>query len=441
FYDGIEATCPDGHIGVGAGSNFEYVWEIPFSFDDSDYIYDNIKIAALAYDDYYGGGCGSTYCGYSTNYSDDSVWTKNNPEKQTCETYYHRTFWDKSDPDIYHKVEVFLDKPTGTKIAKYDDANDTDARINFTCIVEAIVSGYYVHDVPVNFTCEGCNVSENQGVFNGTTNNNGEATFTLDFENESGLGYYNFTCAIPQNHSWLRAFPPNNTDTSEITIVKYLGTVDGPCDFDGVCEDNETCVVCPSDCGYEKLPEDYCKVGGAYYNNTTEECENTSMSCGCSFNGICKEMYEITSSCVDCTGAGGDCIPDDNCTGDENCRNCKVDCGGDKLPSEFWVNNSVVSAYTTYPDFNESYPTLAGQVEDFLGTTYSWYYDAYAEGGITKYENESFCGCNFNETCEDRYECIDLCADCLTPANQPPEVKDNWSSSYWVKPSGTNITI
>ncbi|MCK4429106.1 MAG: hypothetical protein KAU95_01925, partial [Candidatus Aenigmarchaeota archaeon] len=49
FYDGIEATCPDGHIGVGAGSNFEYVWEIPFSFDDSDYIYDNIKIAALAY--------------------------------------------------------------------------------------------------------------------------------------------------------------------------------------------------------------------------------------------------------------------------------------------------------------------------------------------------------------------------------------------------------
>jgi len=92
----------------------------------------------------------------------------------------------------------------------------------------------------------------------------------------------------------------------------------------GVCEGNETCENCESDCG--ACPA----VCGDGICEGDENCSNCEIDCGacpavCG-DGIC-EGDENCSNCeIDCGACPAVC-GDGKCEGDETCGNCEIDCG------------------------------------------------------------------------------------------------------------------
>lgn len=112
------------------------------------------------------------------------------------------------------------------------------------------------------------------------------------------------------------------------------------CDYDGICEGNETMSSCPSDCGTAGT------CPSTIYNNYTTDyaCNWTECPNGCSFDnmgcptscmtsssgwcgdGMCNNS-ETTSSCPgDCGTAGGYC-GDGVCDSFEDTGSCPSDCG------------------------------------------------------------------------------------------------------------------
>lgn len=91
---------------------------------------------------------------------------------------------------------------------------------------------------------------------------------------------------------------------------------------DHTCDDGETCLTCPEDCGV--CPG--CGDGRCDGNETCASCSRDCGVCpGCG-NGVCtppgETCYSCPADCGSCPGCG-----DGVCESDETCASCQKDCG------------------------------------------------------------------------------------------------------------------
>ncbi len=322
YYDGYynDHSCWGGsYIGTGSGENFETEWSIwVYNIYRQECISRNIYVTAKAYAPYYEVEDIDTKCDTTGDcYNRDDSYT---------------TWWQKTDPDIYHKTKVELTDPDQDTA----EVNETTFLLNFTCTVSRVKDNMNLKEgYPVDFTCQNCLDSQNKNL-NTTTDLNGDAVFTLNFTDETLGNYYNFTCSIEDNEPYYRTISPYNNDTKEIKIVYQLGEGDGGgdcnhecysdewqdtrnnCPFiktweeDGnniPCDENETYATCPSDCHYingtsnttnSYYNESYV-IGGALVAGTPNIATvfaTSGLGEGCNYDGTWQAQFE-GSNCID----------------------------------------------------------------------------------------------------------------------------------------------
>ena len=94
---------------------------------------------------------------------------------------------------------------------------------------------------------------------------------------------------------------------------------------DGICESNESCSSCETDCG--KCPP---KCGDGVCEST-ETCECCAIDCGsCAPKPKCGDkVCNGTETCSSCPGDCGVCpfCGDGKCSNGETCETCACDCG------------------------------------------------------------------------------------------------------------------
>lgn len=161
---------------------------------------------------------------------------------------------------------------------------------------------------------------------------------------------------------------------------------------DGICQPQEDCESCESDCG--GCGESFC--GDGTCEEGIEDCDSCDADCGsCESNcgdGICDP---VTESCESCDQDCGDCSPtcgDASCDTDaEDCASCPSDCGA---CGSFCGDGVCDSALEDC----DNCPSDCGSCEPFCG-------DKVCDQGLESCETcEADCG---------------VCDDPVTPTNPP----------------------
>lgn len=111
--------------------------------------------------------------------------------------------------------------------------------------------------------------------------------------------------------------PKTKDMTAPPDMVKYCG--------DSICESDESCETCESDCGKcaPKCGDGKCE--------STETCECCEKDCGaCKPKPHCGDnICNNGETCSSCPGDCGACVfcGDGKCNGAETCSSCACDCG------------------------------------------------------------------------------------------------------------------
>lgn len=186
----------------------------------------------------------------------------------------------------------------------------------------------------------------------------------------------------------------------------------GPTCGDEVCNGDETCETCPSDCGECPPPPPVC---GDEVCNGDETCETCPADCGVCPPTCGDQECNGDETCDTCPADCGECPPpppfcgDETCDEGETCSNCAVDCGVCPPTCGDQECNGDETCSTCEQDCGAC-PPVCGDEECNGDETCS-------TCPVDCGECQPFCG---DEECNDNESCLTCEADCGECPPPPP---------------------
>ncbi|PSH00355.1 MAG: hypothetical protein BRC30_03950, partial [Nanohaloarchaea archaeon SW_7_46_7] len=173
-------------------------------------------------------------------------------------------------------------------------------------------------------TCQECTQSANKDLTQDDDyyRDDDVAQFKFNFSNEEYRENYTIDIWAEANDGDYEGVTPYSEDSKKYTVYESLGSGEGDVNINGECEDGETVVSAPPDCGYDNLPEKYWvnesadssmnqtqydqfrdessslyEDDKAYYAN--HSAYSDEYAGGCNFDGIEDDKYEEPEVCPD----------------------------------------------------------------------------------------------------------------------------------------------